>query len=124
MEITEKINVLRHQIAILETGYAGIISGQIVDMRDYPDHIDNETTGLISTKNIDNYLLPLKEELNQEIIKKYQLNAEEDYTTTPISVLAYITKLENQNKSLIHECNHWKSAISNLHSLIVPTLKK
>jgi hypothetical protein len=120
MEITERINVLRHQITILETGYAGIISGQIVDMRDYPNYTSDEKTGLIEKDCVNNYLLPLKEELNQEIIKKYKLLAEEDYTTTPVSVLAYITELENKNKSLQHECNHWKSAISNLHSLIEP----
>jgi hypothetical protein len=120
METTERINVLRHQITILETGYAGIISGQIVDMRDYPNYTSDEKTGLIEKDCVNNYLFPLKEELNQEIIKKYKLLAEEDYTTTPISVLAYITELENKNKSLQAECEHWKRAISNLHSLIEP----
>jgi hypothetical protein len=65
MEVTERINVLKHEIAILETGYAGIISGQIVDMRDYPDFVSNETTGLIENEHINNYILSLKEEINQ-----------------------------------------------------------
>lgn len=65
MDIQERINVLNHEITILETGYAGIISGQIVDMRNYPDFVSNETTGLIENEHINNYILSLKEEIKQ-----------------------------------------------------------
>jgi hypothetical protein len=67
MEITERINILKHQIAILETGYGGIICGQIVDMRDYSGHISNEISGLIEQEHVDDFLLPLREELKQII---------------------------------------------------------
>lgn len=41
--------------------------------------------------------------MNQDEIKKHQLNAEEDYMTTPISVLSYITKLESQAENLTQQ---------------------
>lgn len=38
--------------------------------------------------------------MNQDEIKRHKLNAEEDYTTTPISVLAYISLLESKLNEL------------------------
>ena len=49
---------------------------------------------------------------NREIEEK-QLNAEENYMTTPISVLSYIRALEEQNKSLLDDIDKLKSKVSN-----------
>lgn len=49
---------------------------------------------------------------NREIEEK-QLNAEENYMTTPISVLSYIRALEEQNKHLLEEIDELKSKVSN-----------
>ena len=49
---------------------------------------------------------------NREIEEK-QLNAEENYMTTPISVLSYICALEEQNKQLLEEIDELKSKVSN-----------
>jgi regulator of replication initiation timing len=46
-------------------------------------------------------------------IEKKQLNAEENYMTTPISVLSYIRALEEQNKHLLEEIERLKSKVSN-----------
>lgn len=40
---------------------------------------------------------------NREEMHIKQMNAEENYMTTPISVLSYITVLEEQNKQLLDE---------------------
>ena len=49
---------------------------------------------------------------NREIEEK-QLNAEENYMTTPISVLSYIRALEEQNNSLLDDIDKLKSKVSN-----------
>lgn len=45
---------------------------------------------------------------NREEMHIKQMNAEENYMTTPISVLSYITALEEQNKALLDEIDMLK----------------
>ena len=46
---------------------------------------------------------------NREEMHIKQMNAEENYMTTPISVLSYITALEEQNKALLDEIERLKT---------------
>ncbi len=45
---------------------------------------------------------------NREEMHIKQMNAEENYMTTPISVLSYITALEEQNKALLNKIDMLK----------------
>ena len=59
---------------------------------------------------------------NREEMHIKQMNAEENYMTTPISVLSYITALEEQNKALLDEIERLKSRIiywNELHSEVI-----
>jgi hypothetical protein len=49
-------------------------------------------------------------------LEYYKQNAEENYITTPISVLRYITELENECKMLKRHKNKWRSFADKLLS--------
>ena len=47
----------------------------------------------------------------EKSIEHWKANAEEDYLTTPISVLRYVSELEKRNTDLITDIDHRLSVI-------------
>ena len=52
----------------------------------------------------------------EKTIEYWKTNAEEDYLTTPISVLRYISELEKRNADLITDIDHRLSVIEDYAS--------
>jgi hypothetical protein len=98
IKIGTQVRILKKNNSVNEVGDIGIITEIDCKDNDFRVLVDGRTTDC-GTPNIGNWHYSgdvelVKMKATDEQLLKSKHNAEEDYMTTPISVLRYITELE------------------------------